>query len=142
MIEELLGRIWDMLIGRATGPMHFRLFFQPTMAVAFAVIAGIKDAQKGRPPYLWTVFTDPADRKNLLRSGWKDVRKVFMVALLLDVVYELIELRWVYPGQAILVAVALAIVPYTVIRGPITRLVYSLLHRGTKAQSTVIYRHE
>ncbi len=142
MIEEYLGRIWDMLMGRATGPMHFRLFLQPTMAVVFAVIAGIRDSRKGRAPYLWTVFTDPSDRKSLLQNGWRDVRKVFIVALVLDVVYELMELRWVYPGQAILVAVALAIVPYAVIRGPITRLMYGLLHRGAKAESTLIYRRE
>ncbi len=138
MIEEFLERSWDMLVGRVTGPMHLRFFLQPSMATIFAVLADIRDARKGLPPYLWSVFWDSGDRKSLFQGWWKDVRKVFYVALLLDVVYQLIELRWVYPVQAIFVAAVLAIVPYAVIRGPITRLMYIILHRGTKAESTVI----
>jgi hypothetical protein len=53
---------------------------------------------------------------------WKDVWKVFIIALVLDVIYELIVYRWVYPGQAVIVATILAIVPYLLIRGPVTRV--------------------
>ena len=41
---------------------------------------------------------------------------MFILAVVLDVVYQLIEHRWtVYPGEAVLVAIILAIVPYLVI---------------------------
>ena len=48
--------------------------------------------------------------------------KVFMLALALDVVYQIVELRFVYPGEAVIVAFLLAIVPYLILRGLVTRL--------------------
>jgi hypothetical protein len=112
-----------MLIGRTIGPMKLRLILQPAMASIFAIRAGLKDAREGWPPYLWSVFTNPADRHDMFRHGWKDVRRVFIVAFALDVVYELFVFHWIFLGQALLVAFVLAIVPYAVIRGLVTRIV-------------------
>ena len=47
--------------------------------------------------------------------------RVFILALVLDVVYQLIVLRFVYAGEAIIVAFILAIVPYLILRGLVTR---------------------
>ena len=131
-IGEILGTAGDMLIGRTIGPMKLRLILQPTMAAIFAILAGLKDAREGRPPYLWSVFTNSADRHDMLRHGWKDVRKIFIVAFVLDVVYELIVFHWVFPVQALLVAFVLAIVPYVVIRGPITRIGTVIMRRSLR----------
>ena len=123
-IGELFGAAGDMLMGRTIGPMKFRLILQPAMAVIFAILAGLKDAREGRPPYLWSLLTNPADRHNILRHGWKDVRGVFIIAFVLDVVYQLIVFHWVFLGQALLAAFALAIVPYAIIRGLVTRITH------------------
>lgn len=123
-IGELFGAAGDMIIGRTIGPMKFRLILQPAMAAIFAILAGLKDAREGRPPYLWSILTNPADRHNILRHGWKDVRKVFIVAFVLDVVYQLIVFHWVFLGQALLTAFVLAIVPYAIIRGLVTRITH------------------
>ena len=112
----------EMTIGRADGPLSLRLVFQPTVAAILAIRAGLKDAREGRTPYLWSVFTSPAHRGQLLRDGWKDIGKVFIIAVVLDVVFALIVHRWIFPGQALLVGVVLAIVPYVLIRGPVTRI--------------------
>jgi hypothetical protein len=82
----------------------------------------LKDAKAGKPPYLWGLLHDPAQRKEMLQSGWKSVGKVFVLALLLDVVYQVIEQARVYPFEVILVGFLLAIVPYTLVRGLVTRL--------------------
>lgn len=111
-----------MLKGRTDGPLTLRLLLQPTVATVLAVRAGLKDAREGRPPYLWTIFTDRESRRSLLREGWKDVGKVFTLALVLDVVYSLIVYRWIYPTQSLLVAATLALVPYLLFRGPVNRL--------------------
>jgi predicted PurR-regulated permease PerM len=50
------------------------------------------------------------------------VGKVFLVAVLIDVVYEIVVFRWVYPLQPFLVAIVLAVIPYLLIRGPVNRL--------------------
>ncbi len=112
-----------MLIGRLQGPLTLRFLLQPLTAVILAIRVGIRDAREGRPPYFfWPVFTDPLQRPELIRLAWKDVGKVFVVAFMLDVVYELIVYRWVYPGQALIVAAVLAIIPYLLVRGPVTRI--------------------
>lgn len=130
-VAELFTRVGDMLIGREHGPLHFRLIMQPLVAVILAIRVGVRDAREGRPPYFfWAVFTNKARRRELLRLAWKDVGKVFCVALGLDVIYELIVWHRVYPVQAILVAVVLAIIPYLLVRGPATRLARRCLKKG------------
>ena len=58
----------------------------------------------------------------MLKDGWKSVGKVFVLALILDVVYQIIVTRFVYPGEALVTAVLLAIVPYVLLRGPVNRI--------------------
>jgi hypothetical protein len=122
IMEDLLTRIFENLVDRVSGPMKFRLILQPLMATIFAVRAGLQDAREGRPPYFWAIFTDPVNRRDMLRDGWKAVGKIFILAILIDAVYQYIELKWFYPGEAIVVAIILAFVPYLLIRGPVNRL--------------------
>ena len=122
MPGEFLQRSWDMLVGRTTGPMALRLILQPTMASLLAFRAGLKDARAGRGPYLSGMATDPAQRRELMREGWKDVRKIFVIALALDVIYQVIVFRWVYVVQALITAMVLAILPYTLVRGIASRI--------------------
>jgi hypothetical protein len=110
------------LMDRVGGPMTFRIILQPTMAALLAVRAGIKDAREGRPPYFWTILTDASQRANLLRQGWGAVGRVFILAVIMDLIYQLIVLRWIHPLELLIVAIALAVVPYLLIRGPVNRL--------------------
>lgn len=118
--------IWDrvgtQLIARVSGPMKFRLVLQPCMAAFFAIRSGLADAKTGRSPYFWTMVSDPKERAELLRDGWKSVGKVFILAIVLDVIYQIIELHFVYVGEAIIVAFILAILPYLILRGIVTRI--------------------
>jgi hypothetical protein len=120
-MEELLTRVWTNVLDRVGGPMTFRVILQPTMAVLLAVRAGLKDAREGRPPYFWTILTDPAQRTQLLKEGWKATARVFVLAVVMDVIYQFIVQRWVYPGEVVIVAILLALVPYLLVRGPVTR---------------------
>jgi Flp pilus assembly protein TadB len=58
----------------------------------------------------------------MVRDGWKSVGRIFILAILIDLVYQLIVLRWFYPGEALVVAVILAFIPYLLVRGPVNRL--------------------
>jgi hypothetical protein len=113
------------IFDRIGGPMTFRIILQPLMAALLAVRAGIKDAREGRPAYFWTILTDPSQRADLLRQGWNAVGRVFILAVIMDVIYQLIVLHWLYPGELLLVAILLAVVPYLLIRGPVNRLARS-----------------
>ncbi len=47
---------------------------------------------------------------------------LFIVAFVLDVIYQLVAHRWVYPVQSLIVATLLAVVPYTLVRGVSNRI--------------------
>jgi hypothetical protein len=121
-MEELFTRLWDDLIGRIGGPMSFRLILQPAMALIFAIRDGLKDARGGRPAYFYSLFTQPENRRRQLREGFKAVSRVFALAIVIDFIYQVIVLRWFYPLQALIVALALAFLPYILLRGPVNRI--------------------
>ena len=75
------------------------------------------------------MLKNPAHRRDLLHDGWKDVAKVFTIAFVLDTVYQLIQLHWFYPLQALIIAFVLAFLPYLLLRGPFRRLAGLWLHR-------------
>jgi hypothetical protein len=58
----------------------------------------------------------------MLREGWRSVTKVFLLACVFDVAYQLLVFRRVYPVEALLVAGGLAFIPYLLLRGPVARL--------------------
>ena len=121
-MDDFLGRGWHDLVGRMHGPLFARLLVQPAVAAILAIRAGLRDVREGREPYLWRIASDPGHRSEHLRQGWKDVGKLFLAALVLDVIYQLVVLRWVYPGEAALVAMGLAVVPYVVVRSLVRRV--------------------
>jgi hypothetical protein len=102
--------------------MTFRVILQPIMASLLAIRAGLRDAREGRPPYLWTIVIDPVQRPRLIREGWSSIARVFFLAIIMDVIYQLVVQRWIYPGETLIVAFLLAVVPYLLLRGPVTRV--------------------
>src|SRR5215469_10522440 len=121
-MDHMWARVGSQLLARVSGPMKFRLVLQPAMSCFFAIRQGLADAKAGNPPYFWGLLSNPSHRQDMIKNGWKHVGRVFLLALALDVVYQLIVLHFVYPGEAIIVAVVLAIVPYLVLRGIVTRI--------------------
>ena len=124
-MDEILRRVWENLIGRISGPMSLRLIIQPTVALILAVRAGLNDARQGRPAFFWAALSKPAHRPELLRQGWKDIGKVFLLAVVLDSIYQLIVHRGVYVLELLITVTILAIVPYVLIRGPVNRIARS-----------------
>jgi hypothetical protein len=136
-MEEMFSSGWDDLIARDSGPMHVRFLFQPLVATIIAIRAGYRDARAGRPVFFWTLVRDPTWRRPLLREGWTDFGKLFLVAVVLDVIYQIIVLHWVYPVQTLIVASVLAIVPYLVFCGLTNRIVRDLRPRPTAVNEGV-----
>jgi len=121
-MDNMWVRIGTDLVDRVSGPMKFRLVLQPLMAAFFAVRSGLADARVGKPPYFWGLLSDRGQREDMLKNGWKSIGRVFILAIVLDVVYQIIVRRFVYPGETLIVAFILAIVPYLILRGLVTRL--------------------
>ena len=121
-MDDIFNWVWNNLVGRVDGPLKFRLILQPCVAIFFAIRAGLQDARDGRAPYFWAIFAEPTRRGALIREGWQAVMKVFILAVLMDLIYQYLMLGRLYPVAALFVAFMLAFVPYLLIRGPVNRI--------------------
>jgi hypothetical protein len=115
---EIFQRAIDNLFGLIDGPVAVRLAIQP-----FALHDGLRDAKQDRPPYALSLFLDSERRGHRLRDGWKSIRTVFCVALVADVIYQSLQLGWIYIGEALFVAQIVALIPYVVVRELANRIV-------------------
>jgi hypothetical protein len=116
-MDDLFARFAANLGDRVTGPMRFRLVLQPAVASLFAIRAGLAEARARR-----IAPVQDSSTRTRLATAWRDVGRVILVALALDLTYQLVVLRFVYPGELLVVAAALALVPYLVVRGVTARL--------------------
>jgi hypothetical protein len=122
-MSNFRAQAYNMLISRHYGPLSFRLIMQPLVAAAFGIRAGMTDAHAARPAYGWTIVTRADGRWHLLLEGWSHVKGLFFAAVVIDVAYQVIVFRWVYPLQALIVAAILAFPSYFLIRGLTNRVV-------------------
>lgn len=133
--HDLLSRIWENLIARPGGPLSFRFILQPIMATVMAVRDGIKDAPTGRSPYFWTVLHDSQARGARLQEGLSATARILALGLLMDAIYQIWVLGTFYPTEAAIVALALAFVPYLLIRGPAARLARWWQNRASPSET-------
>ena len=115
-------RIWQNVLERPGGPMAFRFIIQPVMATIAAFRDGVRDGRTGRSPYLWTILTNRSDRGGRLREGLVSTAQIILIGLVIDTIYQLTVLEAFYPGEAAIVALLLAFLPYLLLRGPIARI--------------------
>ena len=137
-MEELLKQFWQDLVGRVHGPFTFRFILQPLSAALIACRAGLRDARSGRPAYGWAILSNAADRKDLLKEGWRELTKVFLLAVIIDLIYEIIVFHELHPVQSLIVAAVLALLPYPLFRGVLNRIVrrWRQSHDGLRRDAT------
>lgn len=121
-MDDAVARFVSNLVGRLYGPFSFRFVLQPVMAMLYATRDGLADAREGRPPYFWTIFTRPGERRRLLREGWTAVTRVIALGVVMDGIYQFVVFRWLYPLELAVIVLGLAFVPYVLLRGPIERM--------------------
>ena len=121
-MEDFLSQRLAELVGRIHGPMNARIYIQTLVAIILAVRAGMRDARDENAPFFWSLAFGAGQRRELVKNAWKDIGKVFVAALLLDVVYQIYRFHMLYPLEAIIVAVLLAVIPYIVVRAAVTRV--------------------
>src|SRR5580692_10664999 len=121
-MDDLWTLIADQIQDRVSGPMKFRIVLQPLMATFLAVRSGLRDAKSGARPYFWSLVTTPGHRVEMLKEGWKSIARLFFLAMLLDIVYQIFVQHSFHLRAALLVAIVLAILPYLLLRGIVTRI--------------------
>jgi hypothetical protein len=115
-------RLWLDILDRPGGPMTFRFILQPAIAAIAALLDGVEDARAGRSVFFWTVLSDSAKRGGRLREGLISTARIILLGLVMDTIYQVIVLKTFYPAEAAITAIALAFVPYALLRGPIERI--------------------
>jgi hypothetical protein len=132
---EVHQRIWRDIAERPGGPMSFRFLLQPAMAVIAAIHDGVQDARTGRSPYFWTVLGNPSERVGRLREGPLATARLVLIGLGMDVLYQSRVLGTFYPGEALLMALLLAVLPYLLLRGPVSRVARRFVHPSSGSAS-------
>jgi hypothetical protein len=128
---EVHQRIWRDIAERPGGPMSFRFLLQPTMAFIAALHDGIQDARVHRTPYLRAILREPVERGDRLREGLFATSRLVLLGLGMDAIYQWRGLGTFYPGEALLITFLLAVVPYLVLRGPISVIARRFVHPST-----------
>ncbi len=118
--------------------MSFRFILQPAMAAIAALRDGIKDARTGRSPYFWTVLSNSQKRDERLYEGLISTSQIILLGLIMDTAYQFLVFKTFYSGQAVIVALLLAFLPYLLLRGPITRI--ARLRRGSAPENAAPIR--
>ena len=121
-LDDMWTRLVHDLIARITGRMKFRLVLQPLMASIFAIRAWLNDAKTGKPPSFWSLLRIPRTAPTCSRTAGRVSARCACSRLCSTSCIRIIAERFVYPGEAIIVAIILAIVPYLILRGLVTRL--------------------
>lgn len=119
---DVLDRVWQNIVARPGGPMTFRFVLQPAMAAIAALRDGIVDARLDRTPYLSAIVRGVEGRGSRLWEGIVSTARILILGVVMDVVYQLVFLGEFYPGEASVIAVLLAFVPYALLRGPMGRI--------------------
>ncbi len=115
-------RLWHDLFERPGGPMTFRFILQPIMAVIAAAADGFDDARLGRSPYLWTILHNPDERRGRLVEGLNATARILLLGVGMDAIYQYRVFDAFYPIEALIIAIALAFIPYLLLRGPAARI--------------------
>lgn len=122
---DFLHRFWDDMISRTHGPMTFRLYLQPLMAIVMATIDGLKDARTGRQGYFSQLRhgADHTQRLKTFREEVTAVTRILLLGVAMDVIYQLkVFGAFRYPLETLVVAILLAFIPYLLLRDPIARI--------------------
>jgi hypothetical protein len=123
MFVSLPGSVAEGFIARVAGPMGLRFVFQPLVGLLLGVRDGMMDAKAGEPPFIFDLIVNRGNRKAKLASLFKSLSKTVIIALVLDMIVQYLIFDQVRITSAIVVAVMILIVPYSLARAITNKIV-------------------
>jgi hypothetical protein len=103
-------RFWRNIVDRGTGPMTFRFFFQPVMAIAWGLYDGMRDVRLARGSGVSKLTPE------LPQDGLLSLARLVLLGLIIDLIYQIRVLGTFYPAEALLVTIPLVSIPYFAVR--------------------------
>ena len=119
---DVQKRLWQDIFDRPGGPMSFRFVLQPVMAAIAAYHDGARDARAGLQPFLTRLVSGGGERAGLMNEALVSTARIILLGFAMDGIYQATVLKTFYPGEMVVIAIALAFVPYLLLRGPFSRL--------------------
>ena len=107
----------EQVSARVTSIFDARLMVQVFAGATLGLIEGLSDADRGRPPYLGfrQQGSGPAGLRALLSKGGA-AAKVLVLGLTLDAADQFATTGRVDVGEAVVIALMLAVAPYALLR--------------------------
>lgn len=125
-------RFFIDLWARFTGMGRIRFILQPLIALLISRHDGLRDAEKGRPPFLsGLIFRYQGQPRHSLRGAAASIGNLLIVAILMDLLFQFLIFREVHPLAALLIGPLLIAAPYAVGRAWTNRFARWRLMRKT-----------
>ena len=105
---DVLERLWQDVLDRPA----FRFLAQPAMGTILAVRDGTEDARLRPLAVLLDGHIGPEQRLPKIQEGLIATGRVILLGLVMDVAYQSMVFATFYPGEAAIVALLLAFLPY------------------------------
>ena len=129
-------RFFEDLWARLSGPGRLRFVLQPTVAVFLGVRDGKRDSRTRCPPFLSGLALRRTHRGELWRSAIASVRDLVAVAIILDIISQMLIFREIHPGAALVLGPILIAVPYSMSRSFANRIVSGRTRHSEANRST------
>jgi hypothetical protein len=119
----LPNSIVEGITARVAGPMSLRFVFQPLVGLMLGVRDGLRDAKAGEPPFIFDLIINRENRRTKLASLFTSLSKTIIIAIVLDLISQYLIFGQVRISGAIVVAVIILIVPYSLARAITNKVV-------------------
>lgn len=122
-------RFWSDIFGRVHGPLTFRFYLQPFMALIAALHDGVRDARGEHNAFFWSALLNPSLKRGRLREGMIATSRIALLGFGMDAIYQMKQFDRFYPVESVLMVLLLAVIPYFVFRWIIEHIAHWRLAR-------------
>jgi len=120
-MSSLLPFVAEQLSVRVIAMFDGRLIAQAVAGAMLGLIDGLSDAERRRPPYLWSRVEGAGELGALLSKGG-DAVKVLAFGVAIDATNQFVSSGAIDLGEAVVVALVICVAPYALLRSVVTAL--------------------
>jgi hypothetical protein len=114
--------VTQRIVERFTGPFHMRLLFQPLIAIILGIRNGSHDAREGNPPYIFEVFSNRSNRRDIIYEGIRAILIPLIIGIILDAIFQYMIFSKIRFYGSIIVGIVIIGLPYSLSRGITNRI--------------------
>jgi hypothetical protein len=115
-------QFFSHMLARLSGPGRLRFLIQPTMAALLGARDGVKDARAEERPYILALIQHRKHRWQLVRGAISSIGELIAVAILLDLIAQILLFREVFVMAALVLGPVLIATPYALSRALSNRI--------------------